>query len=187
MPPANDPLVEPPLPGEFAPDAAANPVSSTAPVNWTSTTEVVMRLNAEQLRELDADGELRLQPPELKASQILAQLEQRQPSIYAPKFDPLQDEQRRKRVDSVDEAIPREPWQFSLQEMMWVSVIMLVGVAFTRLLVKHPAFLTLGILAWCGIFVLGRLHFRDPERISWVAVQAMGFTYILILWIGWSF
>jgi hypothetical protein len=149
-----------------------------------------MRLNAEQLRELEADNDLRLLPPELKPTQVLAQLENRQQSKPVPQpVNPFLDVSPRVIGEkTTDEgAVPREPWQFSLQEMMWASVIVIVGVAITRLLVSHPVFLTLGILAWCGIFILGRLHFRDPERIAWLAVQSMGLAYASILWIGWTF
>ena len=181
--------LEPPLRGEEHPAVPA--VSASVPATqWTSSTEVVMRLDAEQLRELENHGELKLLPPELKPTQVLAQLENRQQTKPVPQAaNPFLDVSPRvigeKTLDQ--EAVPREPWQFSLQEMMWASVIVLVGVAFTRLFVSHPVFLTLGILAWCGIFVFGRLHFRDPERVAWVAVQAMGLSYASILWIGWTF
>jgi hypothetical protein len=158
---------------------------------WTSPTEVMMRLNAEQLRELEAAGDLKLLPPELKASEVQAKLENRQQTLAAPQpVNSFLDVSPRvigeKTLDD-EEAIPREPWQFSLQEMFWASLVVLLGVAFTRAIVSHPVFLAFGILAWCGLFVLGRLHFRDPERIGWLAVQAIGFTYISILWIGWTF
>lgn len=194
MPHPNDlplePLpMEPPLPGQDV-SQTPQPASPTSTAHWISSTEVVMRLDAEQLRELEADDELKLLPPELKPTQILAQLEKRQQTKPVPQaVNPFLDVAPRvigeKTTD--EEGIPREPWQFSLQEMMWSSVILLVGVAVTRLLLSHPVFLTLGILAWCGIFVLGRLHFRDPERIGWLAVQAIGLAYASILWIGVTF
>lgn len=181
--------LEPPLPGEDAPIAppATAPAAATT---WTGSSEVVMRLNAEQLRELEADGEMKLLPPELKASQVLAQMEQRQQTRAVPQpVNPFLDVSPRVIGEKTanEEAIPREPWQFSLQEMFWASLVVLIGVAFTRAIVSHPVFLTFGILAWCGLFVLGRLHFRDPDRVAWLAVQAMGFTYVSILWIGWTF
>jgi len=188
--PLHSPLpLEPPLPGEEHPLLP----QESAPVQgaqYVGSTEVVMRLNAEQLRELEADNDLKLLPPELKPSQILAQLEKRQQTKPVPQpIDPLLDVSPRvvgeKTLD--EEALPREPWQFSLQEMFWASLIVLVGMAFTRAIISHPVALTLGILAWCGLFLLGRLHFRDPERVSWLAVQAAGFTYLAILWIGWTF
>jgi hypothetical protein len=182
--------LEPPLPGEKVSAAPSAPAQVTEKT-WIGSSEVVMRLNAEQLRELEADGEMKLLPPELKASQVLAQLEKRQQTRPVPQpVNPFLDVSPRvigEKTIEDEEAIPREPWQFSLQEMFWASLIVLIGVAFTRAIVSHPVFLSLGILAWCGVFALGRLHFRDPDRIAWIAVQAMGFTYISILWIGWTF
>lgn len=182
-------LMEPPLPGEEVPLLPQESAPANA-VQYVSSTEFVMRLNAEQLRELEADNDLKLLPPELKPTQILAQLEKRQQTRPVPQpVNPFLDVSPRvvgeKSVE--EEALPREPWQFSLQEMMWASLIVLLGVAFTRAIVSHPVALCLGVLAWCGVFLFGRLHFRDPERVSWLAVQAIGFTYISILWIGWTF
>lgn len=185
-----DPLpMEPPLPGE-EPRAAPKHSPASPPSKWTSPTEVVMHLNSEHLRELEDEVELKLLPPELKPSQILAQLENRQQAKPVPQpSNPFLDEVPRVigEKSTNDESIPREPWQFSLQEMMWASVIVIVGVACTRIVVSNPVFLTFGILAWCGIFILGRLHFRDPNRIGWLAVQTLGLTYASILWIGFTF
>jgi hypothetical protein len=188
--PLNALPLEPTLPGEEYPLEPQDSVPVQA-AHYVGSTEVVIRLNAEQLRELEADGDLKLLPPELRASQVLAKLENRQQTRPVPQpVDPLLDVSPRvigEKTINDEEAIPREPWQFSLQELFWASVIVLVGVAFTRAILLNPVFLTLGILAWCGLFLLGRLHFRDPDRIAWLAVQAMGFTYISILWIGWTF
>ncbi len=180
---------EPPLPGE-EPRTAPQASTAAPPTKWTSPTEVVMHLNDEHLRELEDEAEMKLLPPELKSSQVLAQLEKRQQSKPVPQpVNPFLDESPRvigeKTVN--EESVPREPWQFSLQEMMWASAIMIVGVACTRIVVSNPVFLTFGIFAWCGIFILGRLHFRDPNRIGWLAVQTMGLTYASILWIGVTF
>jgi hypothetical protein len=181
--------LEPPLPSEA--QAAPSPVAANEPVGqWTSPSEVTMRLSAEQLRELEADDDFKLMPPEMKPAQILAQLEKRQQTKPVPQpINPFLDEAPRVIGEKTvsEEAVPREPWQFSLQEMCWASLIVLVGVAFTRAILSHPVFLALGILAWCAVFVLARLHFRDPERVDWLAVQAVGFTYISILWVGWTF
>jgi hypothetical protein len=182
------PIPEPPLPGQEQPAAQAAAASSTT--RWNSPAEVVMHLDAEQLRELEANDEFKLLPPELKPAQVLAQMENRQQAKPVPQpVNPFLDVSPRVVGEKTleDEATRREPWQFSLQEMMWASVVVLVGVAFTRLVLSHPAFLTLGIVAWCGIFVLGRLHFRDPERVDWLAVQAIGLTYASILWVGLTF
>jgi hypothetical protein len=182
-------LVEPPLPGEEVPQLPQEPAAVPTP-QYVGSTEVVMRLNADQLRELEADNDLKLLPPELKPAQILARLEQRQQTKPVPQpINPLLDEVPRVIGEKTinQEAVPREPWQFSLREMFWASVIVLIGVAFTRAIISHPVALSLGVLSWCALFVLGRLHFRDPERVSWLAVQVAGFTYISILWIGWTF
>lgn len=92
MPLTPEPPLEPPLPGEVtsAPPEEATPAAER---QWSSPTEVVMRLSPEYLRELEAGEEFKLRPPELKPSQILAQLENRQPTSFAPKIiSPLQDD-----------------------------------------------------------------------------------------------